>query len=61
MAKGARHMELRMWYVREQFAMGNVDMMHMPGAVLPADRLTKPSTKQEQAEFTSFVMGLALL
>jgi len=61
MAKGARHMELRMWYVREQFAMGNVDMMHMPGTVLPADRLTKPSTKQEQAEFTSFVMGLALL
>lgn len=61
MAKGARHMELRMWYVREQFAMGNVDMMHMPGTVLPADRLTKPSTKQEQAEFTRFVMGLALL
>eukprot|EP00388_Colpodella_angusta_P046725 GDKK01070407.1.p1 GENE.GDKK01070407.1~~GDKK01070407.1.p1 ORF type:complete len:254 (+),score=-19.77 GDKK01070407.1:41-763(+) len=61
MASGARHMELRMWYVREQYAMGSVDLLHMPGVILPADRLTKPSTKQEQAEFTSFVMGLKLI
>ena len=61
MASGARHMELRMWYVREQYAMGSVDLLHMPGTVLPADRLTKPSTKQEQAEFTKFVMGLSLM
>lgn len=61
MAKAARHMELRLWYVREQFLMGGIDLSHMPGTELPADRLTKPSTVAQQNEFVVFVMGQKLL
>lgn len=45
--KEARHMELRMWYVREVYSMGDVNFFHMKGTTLPADRLTKPSTKDQ--------------
>jgi hypothetical protein len=60
-AKGVRHMELRMWYIREQYAMGNIDMHYMEGTILPADRLTKPSTKPQHIEFRIVAMGLRLL
>ena len=60
-AKGIQHVELRMWYIREQYAMGNVELVHMSGKVLPADRMTKPSTREEFEEYRYFALGLGLL
>jgi hypothetical protein len=60
-AKGVRHMELRQWYMREQYQQGRVLFEHMPGAKNPADKLTKLADSVSHAEFTVFVMGLNLL
>lgn len=60
-AKGVRHMELRMWYTREQYAMGSYELEHMKGTTLPADRITKPQTREEHAEYRYFALGLGLL
>lgn len=60
-AKGVRHMELRMWYTRDQYAMGKYDLEHMKGTILPADRITKPSTRDEQDDYRKFALGLGLL
>lgn len=60
-AKGIQHVELRMWYIREQYAMGNIELVHMSGKVLPADRMTKPSTREEFEEYRYFALGLGLL
>lgn len=59
--KGARHMELRMWYVREMYSMGEFVLLHMEGIKLPPDRLTKSSTKEQQRVLVVFVMGINLL
>jgi hypothetical protein len=60
-AKGVRHMELRMWYVREYYKQGRVLLGFMPGAEIPADKLTKPSTKDEFKTFQYNIMGHKLL
>jgi len=60
-AKGVRHMELRMWYTREQYAMGSYELEHMKGIMLPADRITKPQTREEHREYRYFALGLGLL
>jgi hypothetical protein len=60
-SKGARHMELRLWYTREQYQMGNVDLEYTPGATLVADKLTKLGNKADHRAFTRVIMGLNLL
>ena len=57
-AKGVRHMELRMWYIREQYAKGNVKVAWMPGVVIPADKL---GNKTAHAQFRRDILGLGLL
>ena len=60
-AKGVRHMELRMWYVRERYKQGNVVIDWMLGEKMPADKLTKLGSREEHEFFTRDIMGLGLL
>jgi hypothetical protein len=60
-ARGVRHMELRMWYVREMYQRGDFELLHMASEVLPADKLTKLGNTEEHHQFTRAIMGLELL
>ena len=56
-AKNVRHMKARMWYTREQYAMGKVDLDYMAGVVLPADKLAKLGSVEDHRAFTLDIMG----
>jgi hypothetical protein len=60
-AKGVRHMELRQWYIREKLLKGDVNMEHMSGKQISADKLTKLADKSSQLEHVIDIMGLKLL
>ena len=60
-AKGCRHMEMREWLTREQYQMGKIDVEHIPGNILVADRLTKLGTVNEHRPFANDSQGLKLL
>jgi hypothetical protein len=60
-AKGVRHMELRMWYTREQYKMGRISLIYMPGCDIPSDKFTKLGNKIEHNKFLYNIQGLALL
>jgi hypothetical protein len=60
-AKGVRHMELRMWYVREQYQKGQIILDYMPGEIIPTDKLTKLGTVTEHEIFRDNILGLKLL
>jgi hypothetical protein len=57
--KQAKHIEVRQWFAQEQIAMKTVEVLHMKGIDMPADRLTKPCSKEQQTEFRKFIMGSA--
>jgi hypothetical protein len=61
MVKGARHMELRMYYTREEYQKGHVQMEHQSGKILTADKLTKLGNVAEQRKFAADIQGLQLL
>ena len=46
-ARGARHMELRMFYTREEYYKGRVQLEHRSGTILTADKLTKLGNVEE--------------
>jgi hypothetical protein len=60
-AKGVRHMELRMWFVREKYKQGGVALDYMEGVRIPADKLTKLGNRASHAAFRKEVLGLGLL
>ena len=60
-AKGVRHMELRMWYVRERYMSGGVVLDYMSGITIPTDKLTKLGCKASHIQFTRDILGLKLL
>ena len=60
-ATGVRYMDLRLWYTRELYMAGKVDIMHMPGTEIPANYLTKLATGEEHKKFTFSVLGHQLL
>jgi hypothetical protein len=60
-AKGVRHMELRMWYIREQFRKGGMLFTHMSGKTIPVDHLTKLATAEDHRIFCHEILGLGLL
>ena len=60
-AKGVRHMMLRQWYIRENYDSGRINLKHMPGVQIPADKLTKVTVTSDFREFVIDVMGLKLL
>ena len=61
LAKGVRHIELRMWYCRDEIKKGNISVNFMPGVDIPADRLTKAGDANGHRAFVYDIMGLALL
>lgn len=61
MAKGVRHMELRMFYTREEYRKGKVGFEHTPGEGLVADKLTKLGNASDHRDFVLDIMGLGLL
>ena len=60
-AKGVRHMEMRMWYVRDEYAKGNTTLDWMQGGSIPTDKLTKLGTAEEHQVFCSNILGHNLL
>jgi hypothetical protein len=60
-AKGVRHMELRMFYVREKYRAGSIIMDFMTGETILTDKLTKIGDKPGHFTFTKGIMGLILL
>jgi hypothetical protein len=54
-------MELRMWYTREEYMKGNIDLEYMKGTEIPADKLTKLGAVSDHREFTSDIQGLKLI
>lgn len=52
-AKGCGHMELRLWYTREQNHKGNAVLRYIGGKAIPADKLTKVGKVEEHKQFTS--------
>jgi hypothetical protein len=60
-AKGVRHMEIRMWYTKLEYQKGNVELEYMPGIITPADKLTKLGNRTEHESFATKIQGLGLL
>ena len=60
-AKGVRHMEMRMWYVRDEYAKGNTTLDWMQGGSIPTDKLTKLGTAEEHQVFCRNILGHNLL
>lgn len=60
-AKGVRHMEMRMWYTREHYLTGNYLLDHMAGINIPTDKMTKLGSVNEHITFRDNVLGLCLL
>jgi hypothetical protein len=60
-AKGVRHMELRMWFIREKYKHGDIILEFMEGVRMPADKLTKLGNKASHAAFRREILGLGLL
>ena len=60
-AKGVRHMEMRMWYVRDEYAKGNTALDWMQGGSIPTDKLTKLGTAEEHQVFCRNILGHNLL
>jgi hypothetical protein len=58
--KGIRHMELRLWYTRDEYKKGKFFLDHMPGADIPADPCTKPTCITAHRKHTIDIMGLGL-
>jgi hypothetical protein len=60
-AKGIRHIELRMFYLRELGEMGKVKYMFMNGLDIPVDGLTKAKSRKEFEKNRWHIMGHGLL
>jgi hypothetical protein len=60
-AKGVRHMQLRMWYTREVYQEGRLMLAWMSGKQILADHLTKLATAVDHRKFAEEIMGLKLL
>ena len=59
--KGVRHMELRMWYTKEMYKRGDIDLKFMSGETIPSNILTKLGTTNQHRAFVIDIMGLKLL
>ena len=59
--RNSRHMELRLWLVREHQARGTKNVKYMSGLVIPSNYLTKLATIKEHFKFVQDIQGLNLL
>jgi hypothetical protein len=60
-SKGTKHMEMRLWYTREQLQMNHVKLIYGLGETLKADGLTKLGTESVHRQHTINLQGLFLL
>jgi hypothetical protein len=60
-SKMSRHMELRLWYTREQYLIRKYKIEFIHGDIMPADKLTKLGTREDQEKFMMDILGLKLL
>ena len=51
-------MELRMWYTRDEYVKGNVDLKYMVGKNIPADKLTKLGCATEHRKYAIDIQAL---
>lgn len=56
-AKGVRHIELKMYYVREEFRKGRFNLEFMSGVRIPADLLTKVGSSKDFGVFREYILG----
>lgn len=54
-------MELRMWFIREKYKEGGINVQYMEGTKLPADKLTKLGNRSSHLQFRSDILGLSLI
>jgi hypothetical protein len=59
--KSIRHMELKEWYIKEQYKMHKANVRHLGGTVLTADKQTKLGCVSDHRKFTADIMGHGLL
>jgi hypothetical protein len=59
--RGSRHMDLRLWFSRENLQRGRFLLRYMPGITIPANFLTKLATISEHSKFLVDIQGLSLL
>ncbi len=59
--RNSRHMELRLWLVREHQARGTKKVKYMSGLIIPSNFLTKLATINEHLKFVIDIQGLNLL
>jgi Reverse transcriptase (RNA-dependent DNA polymerase) len=60
-ARGCRHMELRMFYARERMSRGDISGLFVAGVENPANWLTKLGNVTQHNDFRVYIQGLALL
>ena len=58
---GVRHMQLRLWMIRENYISNAVIFQHVPGATLLADYLTKLAYAVQHNIFAVSILGLRLI
>lgn len=59
--RGSRHMDLRLWFSRENLQRGRFLLKYMPGIHIPSNYLTKLATISEHKLFVIDIQGLSLL
>ena len=60
-AKTSRHMYLRIWLIRDEILMQNVNVVHIDGKENPSDKLTKVPDTLAIFPFCQNILGLTLL
>jgi hypothetical protein len=60
LARGVRHIALRMYYTRQKYQEGNIQVHYLEGTKLPADQQTKIGTKAQFIAFRHNILGLSL-
>jgi hypothetical protein len=59
--RGSRHMDLRLWFSRENLQRGRFLLKYMSGLLIPSNYLTKLATISEHQLFVIDIQGLKLL
>jgi hypothetical protein len=56
-AKGVRHIEMKMYYVREEYLKKKFELEFMRGEIIPADLLTKVGSRSDFERFRGYILG----
>ena len=59
--KGLRHMQLRQWYLQQEYALGKFILEHMKGTTIPIDGGTKIGSLSFHRQYCRRIQGLTLL